>query len=194
MYLPDPVFTHGQLYVGASRSNAPSGIKFLLGQSEGHGYQDGQSNEYSGPFTHNIVYRSVLKQTSSDNTPVDPAEVTSVTSLSAQQKAVSVVGAEVQDAGCDYIDLSMTQESTLLKALLHGDATSAEERGMDASDLLSSTDPFAIGFLEDCRQRALARGVGESEWYEISHRPLSDVLTFMAALETHDSGGASSSA
>ena len=141
VYLPDPAFTHGQLYVGASRSNAPSGIKFLLGQSEGHGYQDGQSNEYSGPFTHNIVYRSVLKQTSSDNTPVNPAEVTSVTSLSAQQKAVRVAGAEVQDAGCDYIDLSMTQESTLPKASA---PTSSCLTHRPQADVLVNTVPPAL--------------------------------------------------
>ena len=55
VYLPSPVFTHGQLYVGASRSSSASGLRFWLGKNDGHGY------EASVPYTHNIVYRSVLQ-------------------------------------------------------------------------------------------------------------------------------------
>mgnify|MGYP000606469789 CR=1 FL=1 len=40
VYLPSPVFTHGMLYVCASRTASATGLRAWLGQSEGHGYQD----------------------------------------------------------------------------------------------------------------------------------------------------------
>ena len=55
-------------------------------------------------------------------------------------------------------------------------------------------DPDDIAALmSDLELRARACGVGRSEWYEVSKRPLLDVLRFMEALETPDSRGASSS-
>merc|ERR1712094_161802 len=42
--LQNPVFTHGQLYVGASRSSSAAGLRIFLGSSDGHGYQDDVEN------------------------------------------------------------------------------------------------------------------------------------------------------
>ena len=55
VYLPSPVFAHGQLYVGASRTSSAAGLRFLLGKNDGHGYEE------AVPHTHNIVYRSRLQ-------------------------------------------------------------------------------------------------------------------------------------
>ena len=74
VYLPDPVFTHGQLYVAASRSSTPSGLKFLLGKNLGHGFQDSEDNEFDGPYTHNIVYRQVLQQSLNLDDPTSHEE------------------------------------------------------------------------------------------------------------------------
>jgi hypothetical protein len=47
LYLPQPVFSHGQLYVGLSRATNAKNIKVLL-------------NESNNGTTKNVVYKNVL--------------------------------------------------------------------------------------------------------------------------------------
>ena len=51
----------------------------------------------------------------------------------------------------------------------------------------------ALAFLVALEERAVACGIGPSEWYEVRNRPLLDVLRFVEALETSRSTGAASS-
>jgi ATP-dependent DNA helicase PIF1 len=52
VYLPKPVFAHGQLYVAASRVGSRKGVSFMLGQ--------GTYLEKDEIYTQNVVYTEVL--------------------------------------------------------------------------------------------------------------------------------------
>src|SRR4051794_8698634 len=54
VYLPEPVSTHGQLYVAASRAPGRDCVRFFVPYyTEGNGQR--------GPFTRNVVFTEVLQ-------------------------------------------------------------------------------------------------------------------------------------
>ena len=61
LFLPRPVFGHGQLYVAWSRSSEPPagslGVRCLILDVEGI---QGRFNNYDGVYTRNVVYPEVL--------------------------------------------------------------------------------------------------------------------------------------
>ena len=67
--LPEPVFTHGQLYVCASRSSSAAGLRFWLGDSiDGHGYHGDEKAEEELRYTHNIIFQAVLNMITIEDT------------------------------------------------------------------------------------------------------------------------------
>jgi len=66
VYLPEPVFSHGQLYVVLSRATARSNIRILAvptaekDVNKGKGKGKGKKRPTKDIFTKNIVYKEVL--------------------------------------------------------------------------------------------------------------------------------------
>jgi len=56
IFLPKPVFTHGQLYVSMSRIGCPERVKLLVT----NGWEDAHEDAPTGVYTRNVVYTEVL--------------------------------------------------------------------------------------------------------------------------------------
>lgn len=65
IYLPEPVFSHGQLYVAFSRATSREGVKVKVEETDYHGKllrnrPDATEEDKLRVFTRNIVYKEVL--------------------------------------------------------------------------------------------------------------------------------------
>ncbi len=56
IFLPELVFTHGQLYVAMSHIGCPEGVKVLITD----GWENAHEDAPVGVCTRNVVYREVL--------------------------------------------------------------------------------------------------------------------------------------
>jgi ATP-dependent DNA helicase PIF1 len=63
IYLPEPVFSHGQLYVALSRSTARKNVKILVIPDAGNKKKNSNVSKKKssiGTYTKNIVYKEIL--------------------------------------------------------------------------------------------------------------------------------------
>ena len=65
IYLPQPVFSHGQLYVAFSRATSREGVKVHIKETDKQGHllknlAGATEDEKKKFFTENIVYKEVL--------------------------------------------------------------------------------------------------------------------------------------
>ena len=60
--------------------------------------------------------------------------------------------------------------------------------GEDAGAACPEDQATVAVLLDTYRQRARACGVGPSEWYEVSHRPLTDIQAYIETLEPRELG------
>jgi ATP-dependent DNA helicase PIF1 len=63
IYLPEPVFSHGQLYVALSRSTARKNVKILVVPDAGNKKKNSNVSKKKssiGTYTKNIVYKEIL--------------------------------------------------------------------------------------------------------------------------------------
>jgi hypothetical protein len=182
--LPEPVFTHGQLYVCASRSSSANGLRLWLGDPiDGHGYHEEVATGKKIPHTLNIVFPAVLSMHPPGDGPVATVALPSPCTTTVPKDG------EV-DAAVEFVDLSETQQSSLHKTLHTACVTAPVESG--AADLelgASATSPA----LADLHLRADLLGFSPSEWFELSQRPVAYIEVLLENEERRNAPGASSS-
>ena len=161
--LPKPVFTHGQLYVCASRSSSARGLRFWLGDSiDGHGYHDNAETGEANPHTLNIVFPAVL----STITIPDAQEVASDPPV---PSATSAQGSDEGAEASEFVELSRAEQHSLHETLHKSYETAPAENGAVDEDLDAQTcAPVPCDFL----RRAEHLGLTRSVWAEISQRSL----------------------
>ena len=134
--LPEPVFTHGQLYVCASRSSSALGLRFWLGDPiDGHGYHADQKSGRALPYTHNVVFPAVLSLISATDTK-EPCADLALPSASCPPER----GDGANDP--EYVELSEMEQRALHATLYRAQTAAPVETG--AADEALETHASAL--------------------------------------------------
>jgi hypothetical protein len=182
--LPEPVFTHGQLYVCASRSSSALGLRLWLGDPiDGHGYRKDTETGEAIPYTRNVIFPAVLNMITGADAPAAGCDQPLPGTTSQGD------GREVDTP--EYVDLSAQEQHSLHTALHKAYATAPVENGAEDGSLSpAGFAPVPCGF----DRRAELLGLSRSVWAEISQRPVYAIEEFLQAAERSDNSGTSSSA
>ena len=220
LYLPKPVFSHGQLYVGLSRAGSSLAVRVVVVDNDGQGIYEGHPTVRDGVYIANVVWQEALLQPNSGadlqhELPVAADMCTeSATCVNLHANTDCSTPEEFWDEG-DGPTLTPRANEPAQPLDKHG-TDDVDEFGANFS-LVTMTnvcnDRYGIGageatrirtsqqdeatidpdILESLRIRAEAHGVGPSEWYEMSSQSLSDLLNCIDALCLPTSAGSASS-
>jgi len=75
VYLPSPVFSHGQLYVAYSRAGSSEHIKVLVADGEKQGFREESGGIEEGVYTDNVVWQDALLNAASSTAPRSDREI-----------------------------------------------------------------------------------------------------------------------
>jgi hypothetical protein len=188
--LPEPVFTHGQLYVCASRSSSALGLRLWLGHPiDGHGYHYDAGTGEAKPHTLNVIFPAVLSMI----TGVDA----SAAGCAPPPSSTTSQGAGEAADSAEYVDLTGQQQHSLHTALHKAYATAPVESGAVDEVLAAAADAAAAAFAAmplDFDRRAELLGLSRSVWAEISQRPRDAIEEFLQAAQRSRDAGTSSAA
>ena len=181
--LPVPVFTHGQLYVCASRANSAGGLRFWLGEAtDGHGYHENADGDETHPYTHNVIFPEILQlvlaKPNKDHGPDKRQPHEETTQL-----------VEPVSTHTEYVELAQPDEDVVHKALFRYMVPTHEETGGLHTLVDTACQPLPIDF----SNRAALLGVSPSEWHDISKRPQKEIEMFLESEERQPDLGAASS-
>ena len=185
VFLPEPVFTHGQLYVCASRASSALGLRIWLGEPiDGHGYHAVPDTGEEKPNTLNIIFQGVLSEFAPMECHMTATEVPDPTAARISKESCTSIDPE-------YVDLSEAQETALHKSLFTSLVVAPAESG--AIDLTLDADASAT-LPDDFQHRAKLLKLSPSVWFEVSQRAQSETDEFLKDTERQHTPGASSSA
>ena len=67
LWLEEPVFAHGQIYVATSRASGFKSIRIILKTSDQQGFREKDMDNEEGYYTDNIVYKDMLSLSCANN-------------------------------------------------------------------------------------------------------------------------------
>jgi hypothetical protein len=128
IYLPSPVFSHGQLYVAFSRATSKNNVRIKIQQTERQGRMKGNSNRFS---TVNCVYREIFEDQKIHNESVeDEKNIQVFPPMDIEQFDVIANSNSIVDNCCDSDSESVKTINYLDDLCIQDDLSSRAKRAL----------------------------------------------------------------